>query len=142
MTAAGPDDPGGVLAVSVGVARDVEWAGRWWRTAIFKAPVPGAAWLRHDGVDGDEQANPRVHGGPDKAVYAYARTDLDWWRPLLGRPLDAGAFGENLTLAGVDPAGARVGERWRVGGALLEVAGPRIPCAKLGLLRPFGCRVT
>lgn len=133
MTAARPDAAGGVLAVNTGVARDVEWAGRRWRTAIFKAPVIGPAWVGHDGVDGDEQANTRVHGGPDKAVYAYGRADLDWWQPRLGHALAPGAFGENLTLAGVDPAGALVGERWRVGEALLEVAGPRIPCAKLGL---------
>lgn len=133
MTAAGPDGRGGVLAVNVGVAHDVEWAGQRWRTAILKAPVRGRVWVGHDGVEGDEQADTRVHGGPDKAVYVYARADLDWWQPQLGRALAPGGFGENLTLAGVDPAGATVGDRWRVGEALLEVAGPRIPCAKLGL---------
>jgi MOSC domain-containing protein YiiM len=91
--------------------------------------------VRAEGVNlaGDEQADRRAHGGPDKAVYAYAREDADWWAAELGRPIPDGGFGENLTTRGVDCTNAVIGERWRIGTALLEVAQPRIPCAKLAL---------
>ena len=73
----------------------------------------------------------RVHGGPDQAVYAYASEDTALWSDVVGRELGPAAFGENLTLAGVDVSGARIGERWRIGTAELRVAGPRVPCFKL-----------
>ncbi|MBA3262681.1 MAG: MOSC domain-containing protein [Thermoleophilaceae bacterium] len=71
--------------------------------------------------------------GVDKAVYAYAREDTAWWEGELGRPLEYGTFGENLTLEGIDVSGALVGERWRAGSTLLEVSEPRLPCWKLGV---------
>ena len=74
-----------------------------------------------------------MHGGEHKAVYAYAWEDTLWWQEELGRELEPGNFGENLTLSGVDVPEAVVGERWRVGSALLEVSEPRFPCFKLGL---------
>src|SRR5204862_6301203 len=73
----------------------------------------------------------RVHGGDRKAVYAYAREDLDWWSDRLGMTLAPGTFGENLTTEGLDVTGARVGEPWRIGTTLLEVTQPRLPCFKL-----------
>ncbi|MGV2917106.1 MOSC domain-containing protein [Streptomyces alfalfae] len=89
------------------------------------APGPGGG----SGLAGDEIADPRHHGGDDQAVYAYAREDLDAWERELGRPLADGVFGENLTTAGVDVNGARIGERWRIGGGpLLEVTSGRVPC--------------
>lgn len=100
-------------------------------TSIWKEPVPGHVRVLGVNVDGDEQADPRVHGGPAKAVYAYAAEDTAWWAHELGEALGAGTFGENLTLEGVDVSGARTGERWRVGSALLEVTDPRLPCWKL-----------
>jgi len=81
---------------------------------------------------GDDQADRAVHGGIDKAVYAYAREDAAWWELQLGRPVELGSFGENLTLTGVAVTEALVGERWEVGNVVLEVAQPRIPCFKLG----------
>jgi MOSC domain-containing protein YiiM len=83
-------------------------------------------------VAGDDQADRRVHGGPDKAVYAYAREDAAWWEQQLDRTLAPGMFGENLTTEGVDVSGAVIGERWRIGTVVLEACQPRIPCAKLG----------
>jgi MOSC domain-containing protein YiiM len=65
-------------------------------------------------------------------VYAYAREDYEWWAGELDRPLEPGTFGENLTVKGVDVTAAVVGERWGIGSALLEVAGPRTPCWKIG----------
>jgi MOSC domain-containing protein YiiM len=84
-------------------------------------------------VRGDEQADRTVHGGPDKAVYAYALEDTAWWESELSRPLGPGAFGENLSLRGVNVTEARIGERWALGSTLLEVRQPRLPCFKLGL---------
>ncbi|GAA4237136.1 hypothetical protein GCM10022254_48410 [Actinomadura meridiana] len=72
----------------------------------------------------------RNHGGPDQAVYAYAREDLDFWEDELGRPLPNGVFGGNLTTTGIDVNGARIGERWRLASeTVLEVSCARIPCA-------------
>jgi MOSC domain-containing protein YiiM len=82
------------------------------------------------GLRGDEIRDTRHHGGRDKAVYAYAREDLDWWAAELGRDLSDGTFGENLTTTGVDVTGAVIGEHWQLGddGLVLEVTYPRIPC--------------
>jgi MOSC domain-containing protein YiiM len=106
-------------------------------TGIDKQPVDGpvlvtparAKGLGMVGLAGDRVYDVRNHGGPDQAVYAYAREDLDGWEAELGRPLPNGVFGENLTTEGVDVNAALIGERWRVGpDVLLEVSCPRIPC--------------
>jgi MOSC domain-containing protein YiiM len=123
---------GRLLAVNVAEIREIPWRGRMVRTGIWKFPVDGRVTVRGVNVDGDEQADRRVHGGEFQAVYAYAREDYDWWEGELGRELPPGTFGENLTVAGLDLTNALVGERWRVGSALLEVSLPRIPCFKLG----------
>ncbi len=81
------------------------------------------------GVVGDSIGSSKHHGGDSQAVYAFAREELDWWGRELGRDLPAGLFGENLTTYGIDVDAALVGERWRVGTTLLEVCGPRVPCA-------------
>ena len=121
-----------VVSVNVGIPRTVTWMGRTDPTAIWKTPVSGRILVRGVNVAGDGQADRRAHGGPDKAVYAYAREDQEWWEATLGRPVEPGAFGENLTLAGVDVTDAVIGERWEIGTVLFEVAQPRIPCWKLG----------
>ncbi|EKF23603.1 MOSC domain protein [Mycolicibacterium hassiacum DSM 44199] len=103
-------------------------------TGIDKAPVDDPVLVRApetgSGLAGDSIGNRRLHGGPDQAVYVYAREDLDEWERRLERPLSNGMFGENLTTTGVDVTGARIGERWRIGtdGLLLEVTAPRTPC--------------
>ncbi|MEU9315437.1 MOSC domain-containing protein [Streptomyces sp. NPDC048295] len=106
-------------------------------TGIDKRPVegsvlvsdPGPKGTGGSGLAGDAVCDLRHHGGSDQAVYAFAREDLDGWERELGRPLANGAFGENLTTAGLDVSGARIGERWRIGPALvLEVTSGRIPC--------------
>jgi MOSC domain-containing protein YiiM len=123
---------GSVLSVNVAQIREIPRGGEMVRTGIWKVPVEGRVAVRGVNVEGDEQADRSVHGGPDKATYAYAREDTDWWEGELGRELPHGAFGENLTLRGVDVTGALIGERWRIGTALLEVSEPRFPCWKLG----------
>jgi MOSC domain-containing protein YiiM len=117
-----------VISVNVGRPVDIDWAGSSRRTAIDKRPVTGRVAVRTLGVAGDEQADNKHHGGREQAVYAYAREDLDWWAGQLGRELRNGIFGENLTLSGVDVNGALLGERWRVGTALLEITSGRVPC--------------
>ncbi|MDQ3705478.1 MAG: MOSC domain-containing protein [Chloroflexota bacterium] len=124
--------PGRVLSVNVGQVREVEWLGQRSTTAIWKYPVDGRVPVVGVNLAGDDQADRRAHGGRDKAVYSYSREDEEWWEQQLGRAVELGNFGENLTLQGVDVTGAVIGERWQVGSNVLEVAQPRIPCWKLG----------
>jgi MOSC domain-containing protein YiiM len=99
------------------------------RSGIDKKPVAGRVAAGRLGLDGDVQVNRKYHGGEGQAVYAYAQEDADHWAAELGRDLPPGRFGENLRTAGLDLTGAVIGERWRVGTALVEVTAPRIPCA-------------
>jgi MOSC domain-containing protein YiiM len=123
---------GVIVSVNVGTPREISWRGQTVRTAIWKDPVPGRVGVRGEILEGDGHGNPEAHGGYDKAVYAYAAEDYQWWGGELGRELGPGTFGENLTVRGIDVSGAVVGERWRAGGTLLEVSSPRTPCFKLG----------
>jgi MOSC domain-containing protein YiiM len=102
-------------------------------SAITKQPVAGRVRVEGVNVAGDAQADLRVHGGPDKAVYAYAREDAVFWEDVLGIDIPDGMFGENLTTEGLDVSGALIGERWRIGTVELEVCQPRQPCSKLGI---------
>ncbi|MCW2700601.1 MAG: uncharacterized protein JWQ45_2136 [Blastococcus sp.] len=99
------------------------------RSGIDKKPVDGRVPLRELGLDGDVQVNKKHHGGEGQAVYAYAQEDAEHWIAELGRELPPGRFGENLRTTGLDLRNAVLGERWRVGTALLEVTSWRIPCA-------------
>jgi MOSC domain-containing protein YiiM len=133
---AGCDDVRMARLVSVNVGRPLPvglFRGNTIKSAIGKAPVEGRVRVAGVNLDGDDQADRSVHGGPDKAVYAYAAEDTAWWEAELGRELGPGAFGENLTVEGVDVSGAVIGERWRLGTVELEVCQPRFPCFKLGL---------
>jgi MOSC domain-containing protein YiiM len=122
-----------LISVNVGLPREVPTGRRIVETAIWKTPVEGRVKVRGINLEGDRQADLTVHGGPDKAVYAYAIEETRIWEEELGRELGPGAFGENLTTEGVDVSGAVLGERWRIGTTLLEVVQPRLPCFKLGL---------
>jgi MOSC domain-containing protein YiiM len=117
-----------VVSVNTGSTVDVPW-GKLKRSAIDKRPVTGRVPVHPLGVGDDEIADHVNHAGPDQAVSAYALEDLDTWAEQLGRPLVPGQFGENLTTSGIDLNAAHAGDRWRVGGALLEIAGVRIPCS-------------
>jgi MOSC domain-containing protein YiiM len=120
-----------VESVNVGKPRPIERSGEMTTSAIWKEPVSDRVAVRGVNVDGDDQADRAVHGGPDAAVYAYAAEDTEWWEAELRRPLGPGAFGENLTTRGIDVTGALIGERWTIGSVLLEITAPRIPCWKL-----------
>jgi MOSC domain-containing protein YiiM len=126
-----------LLSVNVGKPRPNPWKGLS-ATGIDKQPVdgpvaviaPGPKGTGEVGLVGDRVYDVKAQGGPDQAVYAYAREDLDGWETDLGRPLANGVFGENLTTLGLDVNGALIGERWRVGAdVVLEVSCARIPCA-------------
>ena len=121
-----------VRTVNVGLPREVVWQGRTIRPGIWKSPVVGVVAVRGVNLEGDGQADRRAHGGPDKAVYAYAAEDERWWSEELGIEVSPASFGENLTTTGLD-LNAVVGERWQVGGVLLQVTQPRIPCYKLAI---------
>jgi MOSC domain-containing protein YiiM len=120
-----------VTSVNVGRIAPLETPRGAVESAIVKVPVRGR--VRFDGVNaaGDDQADRSVHGGVDRAVYAYAAEDYAWWEAELGRALAPGTFGENVTTTGLDVNAAVVGERWVIGDAELEVSLPRVPCFKL-----------
>src|SRR6516164_10968748 len=124
---------GKVLSVNVGKPREFEYNGRPVKSAIWKSPVAGRIAVRGVNLAGDDQADRKAHGGPDKVVYAYAVEDAGWWEQEIGRSLAYGEFGENLTTEGIDPNQALVGERWQIGTTVLEVSEPRIPCWRLGV---------
>src|SRR2546421_4754685 len=124
---------GTVLSVNVGSVREFEYAGRPARSAIWKSPVVGRIAARGVNLAGDDQADRTAHGGPDKALYAYAVEDARWWEQEIGRALAYGEFGENLTTEVIDVNDALVGERWRIGTTVLEVSEPRIPCWRLAV---------
>jgi MOSC domain-containing protein YiiM len=126
-------DTARLVSVHVGRPRLVPASRTSVRTAIWKNPVAGRVAVRGVNLAGDDQADRSVHGGPDKAVYAYAQEEIQVWTDELGRDLGEAAFGQNLTTRGVAVSSAVIGERWRVGTTLLEVAQPRVPCHKLAL---------
>jgi MOSC domain-containing protein YiiM len=125
--------PAAVL-VAVNVVHEVIRGPTRW-TAIDKRPVGGAVQVGELGLVGDRQCDTRYHGGVDKALYAYAVEDAEWWGAELGREIPPGLFGENLTTSGLDITGAVIGEQWRIGGAtngiLVEVRSARTPCGNL-----------
>jgi MOSC domain-containing protein YiiM len=114
-------------SVHVGRPRPREWA-ELGHTAIQKHPVDGPVRALRLGLDGDQVGDTKHHGGVDQAVYAFSREDLDRWTETLGQPIADGQFGENLTTSGYDINAAEIGETWRVGTVLLEVASMRTPC--------------
>jgi MOSC domain-containing protein YiiM len=124
---------GKLLSINVGGAREFVYDGRPVRSAIWKSPAAGRIAARGVNLAGDDQADRKAHGGPDKAVYAYAVEDTKWWEHEIGRSLTYGEFGENLTTEGIDVNDALVGERWQIGSVILEVSEPRVPCWRLGV---------
>jgi MOSC domain-containing protein YiiM len=123
-----------LLSVNVGLPREIEWNGRIVRTSIFKEPVTGRVRVARLNVDGDQQSDLTVHGGPDKAVYAYPSEHYRFWRSELpDMDLAWGVFGENFTTDGLGEETLHIGDRLRVGSAEFVVTQPRMPCFKLGI---------
>jgi MOSC domain-containing protein YiiM len=123
-----------VVAISVGRPQEVEWRGRRVQTSIFKTPVSRRVHVARDNVEGDQQSDLSVHGGPEKAVYVYPTEHYDFWRRELPEAeLPWGAFGENFTTEGLLEDEVWIGDRYRVGTTELVVTQPRMPCYKLGI---------
>ena len=122
-----------IVSINVGTPREFEYKGRTAKSAIWKSPVEGRVVAKGINLAGDDQADRQAHGGFDKAVYAYALEDKRWWEEQIGRTLEHGEFGENLTTQGIDVNDAVVGERWKIGSTVLEISEPRIPCWRLGV---------
>ncbi|GAB3635754.1 MOSC domain-containing protein [Hymenobacter arcticus] len=123
-----------LLSVNVAQPQDLLWQGKTVRTSIFKQPIAGPVAVLAEHLAGDGQADLRVHGGPDKAVYAYPQEHWDYWRQLLpAAQLVPGAFGENLTTRGMLETVVRVGDCFQLGTAVLMAVQPRRPCFKLGI---------
>lgn len=123
-----------LISVNVGLPREVTWKGKTVRTGIFKEPVNARVMVRELNLDGDRQADLTVHGGVDKAVYAYPVEHYDYWRSELpDLELTPGIFGENFTVTGLREEELNIGDRFRVGSAELMVTQPRLPCYKLGI---------
>ena len=123
-----------VISVNVGKPRNVLSRGKIVRTGIFKSPVAGRVPVRRLNLDGDEQADLRVHGGQDKAVYVYPSEHYAFWRQELpGIEFPWGMFGENLTMEGLIEADVRIGDRFAIGSAEFMATQPRMPCYKLGI---------
>src|SRR5881227_3172683 len=123
-----------VISVNVGLPRDVEWRGQIVQTSIFKEPVAGTVRVARLNIEGDQQSDLTVHGGIEKAVYAYPYEHYAFWRKELpGVNLPWGVFGENLTVEGLSENSLNIGDRLAIGTAEFMVTQPRIPCFKLAI---------
>jgi MOSC domain-containing protein YiiM len=123
----GEDVKGRVVSIQVGRIRSFDG----WRTATYKNPVQGPVMLRGEGFDGDQQADRRYHGGPDKAALVYSQDHYaPWHAELFPEPLPAGAFGENILVSGMSEGDVCVGDMYELGEAQVQVSQPRQPCGK------------
>jgi MOSC domain-containing protein YiiM len=117
-----------LVSVNAGRAEPMKIGARTVTTGIRKGPVE-RGHVGALGLAGDVVADEENHGGPDQALYLYSAEDYAWWADELGGVPEPGTFGENLTLSGFGPEPVRIGERFRIGAALVEVTAPRIPCS-------------
>jgi MOSC domain-containing protein YiiM len=123
-----------LISVNCGLPRQVTWRGITVTSGIWKEPVAGRVALRKLNLDGDGQADLKVHGGAHKAVYCYPLQHYDYWRAQLpGRDLPMGSFGENFTISGFSEDTVCIGDRFAIGSAEVVVTQPRLPCYKLGV---------
>jgi MOSC domain-containing protein YiiM len=123
-----------LISLNVALPRLAVWRTQTVKTGIFKQPVSGPVQLRTLNLDGDRQADLSVHGGPFKAVYAYPSEHYEFWRnELPGTQLPWGMFGENFTTEGLLESDLHIGDRLQIGGAVIMVRQPRIPCYKLAI---------
>ena len=125
---------GMIVSVNVGLPKEVAWQGRTVRTAVWKTPVTGRVFARRLNLDGDGQGDLRGHGGEQRAIMVYQLDSYRYWTKYLGRSdLVAGNFGENLTVEGLADNEVCIGDRFRIGGAVVEVSQPRDTCYRVGI---------
>ncbi|HEY4990834.1 MAG TPA: MOSC domain-containing protein, partial [Nakamurella sp.] len=129
-----PFPAGRLVAVNVGLPRDVRWHDRTVHTGVWKYPVDGPQLVRTLNIDGDGQGDLGGHGGPHRAVMVYQLDSYDHWRDQLGRDdLRYGQFGENFTVDGLADDAVCIGDQYQIGTALFEVSQPRVTCYRVGL---------
>lgn len=121
-----------VLSVNLATPTTIEFNKETLPTGIYKQSVAGAVTVGEFGLESDTIVDKSVHGGLDQALYLYHREDYDWWSDQLGKPVENGAFGENLTIEGATEIDWVIGDRIVINGIELEITGPRVPCFKLG----------
>lgn len=127
-------EPMKLVSLNVGRPKDVAWNGKTVRTSIFKSPVAGKRKVSFLNIEGDEQSDLRVHGGANKAVYAYDVSHYEHWKTVMQRDAwEPGLFGENLTTEGLPDTAVRIGDVYQIGTAKLQVVQPRFPCSKLNV---------
>jgi ferredoxin-NADP reductase/MOSC domain-containing protein YiiM len=123
-----------LVSVNVGLPKEVPWQGEIIYTGVWKSAVAGRVMVRRLNIDGDGQGDLKGHGGEHRAVMVYQVDSYRYWEAFLGRPpMELGSFGENLTVDGLPDSDVCVGDRFRIGGALLEVTQPRVTCYRVGL---------
>ena len=120
-----------LLSVNVGEERAIQGGKPSGRTGIYKLPHTDPVEITTLGLKGDAIVDKKNHGGPDQAVYVYTKPDYEWWSTHIGRQLEPGTFGENLTLSDLESASLHIGDRLRAGSVLLEVTSPRMPCVTI-----------
>ncbi|MGI8650466.1 MAG: MOSC domain-containing protein [Rubrobacter sp.] len=120
-----------LVSVNVGASRAIAGAGKSGFTGIFKEPQSEAVSVGKLGLSGDTISDTENHGGPDQAIHVYGVPDYEWWSGELGRELEPGTFGENLTVSGFRSASMNVGDKLLIEDVVLEITGPRIPCATI-----------
>jgi MOSC domain-containing protein YiiM len=123
-----------IISLNVGAPQEWSWNGKPVLTSIFKQPVRGAKKVSFLNIEGDEQSDLRVHGGVNKAVYAYDLSHYDHWKRIMPRSdWQYGMFGENLTTSGLPDEEVRIGNIYQVGSVQLQVVQPRFPCTKINI---------
>lgn len=120
-----------LMTINIGREQTLARPGKTEQTGIFKHPVSGPVQVTSKGIPGDFIGDTKNHGGPDQAIYIYGWADYEWWQNELGREMQPGLFGENLTIEELECARFDIGDRLRIGEAILEVTAPRIPCGTL-----------
>jgi MOSC domain-containing protein YiiM len=120
-----------LISVNIGKARELDHAKESGKTGIYKLPVESPVVVTRSGLEGDTICDTEHHGGPDQAVYVYSTPDYAWWSERLQQEQQPGTFGDNLTISEWESASARIGDRFHIGAAILEVTSPRIPCITL-----------
>jgi MOSC domain-containing protein YiiM len=124
-----------IVSINVGMPKEVTWHNKTVLTSIFKNPVSGSQKVSFLNISGDKQSDLSVHGGPDKAVYAYASEHYKYWKEIFpDKVSDWGMFGENLTISGgLFENEINIGDCFKVGTSILMAVQPRVPCFKLGI---------
>jgi MOSC domain-containing protein YiiM len=123
-----------ILSINVSLPKEIDFEGQKVTTGIFKEPIEGRIMLRTLNLDGDKQADLTVHGGPDKAVYAYPIEHYEFWRKVYpSMEMPNGMFGENFTIEGLMESEVSVGDAFEIGSSKVIATQPRMPCYKLGV---------